>query len=123
MSRLNNSQIGKCGEELVAKHLIQLGWTVVAQNHRCPFAEIDILAFSPNQRLVVVEVKSRRSFSWLDEYDCLSQQQRQRLSKACAYFTSKTKDGLPARLDLALVDLKSNTKSKIRLFKDLDLLN
>lgn len=56
-----NKAVGAHGEELAARHLEQLGWTIVARNWRCPVGEIDIVATDPQGVLAVVEVRTRRT--------------------------------------------------------------
>ena len=48
------------GESIAAAYLESLGWTIMAQNWRCPLGEIDLIAHDPlEDATVVVEVKTR----------------------------------------------------------------
>jgi len=58
----HNQIIGKWGERIAEKYLIDRGYLVLAVNHRTPFGEIDIIA-SEDDMLVFVEVKTRSSTS------------------------------------------------------------
>jgi putative endonuclease len=51
-------KIGKWGEELASRFLINKGYKIIARNVRTPYGEIDILAES-NNNLVFIEVKTR----------------------------------------------------------------
>ncbi len=53
-------RLGARGEELAARHLKGLGYRILARNYRVKGGEADILA-ADGGRIVVVEVKTRRS--------------------------------------------------------------
>jgi putative endonuclease len=50
--------LGRLGEDAAAKHLADLGWTIIQRNWRCPEGELDIVAHD-GSGLVVCEVKTR----------------------------------------------------------------
>ena len=52
--------LGVLGEELAARHLERLGYTIVARRHRTRFGELDIVA-REGDTLVFAEVKARRA--------------------------------------------------------------
>ncbi len=52
--------LGRAGEQRAHDHLRAAGYTVLDRNWRCPQGEIDIVA-ATDEDLVVVEVKTRRS--------------------------------------------------------------
>ncbi len=123
MSSFTAHQRGKLGEEFVCQQLHKDGWRILGRNYRCPYAEIDILALDPARNLVVIEVKTRSSFSWLDGYDCVSSKQLRRLSKACLYIGSQNYRKRPARLDLALVKCQFSNITTWQHLTDLDLID
>jgi putative endonuclease len=53
-----SDELGRYGEELAARHLIDAGMEVLARNWRCREGELDIVA-RDGDALVFVEVKSR----------------------------------------------------------------
>ncbi len=53
-------QLGAAGEQLVRQYLAQKGWEILAVNLHTRHGELDIVA-RQGRRLVVVEVKTRRS--------------------------------------------------------------
>ena len=58
--------LGRLGEDLVTKRLVNAGWEILARNWRSPDplvrGELDVVAVDPGDRaLVFVEVKTRRS--------------------------------------------------------------
>jgi putative endonuclease len=54
----NTKNIGKIGEDLACKYLVDKGYRVVRRNYAKPWGEIDIVAKSPDKTLVFVEVKT-----------------------------------------------------------------
>ena len=50
--------LGRLGEDAAVRHLMELGWTIIARNWRCPEGELDIVAHD-GSGLVVCEVKTR----------------------------------------------------------------
>ncbi|MEE6260988.1 YraN family protein [Plantactinospora sonchi] len=52
--------VGAYGERCAVRHLTEAGLRVVARNWRCPYGEIDIIAWE-GEVLAFCEVKTRRS--------------------------------------------------------------
>ena len=54
-------RLGRWGEAMACQYLAGQGYTIVDQNVRTKYGEIDIIARQPDGTLVFVEVKTRRS--------------------------------------------------------------
>lgn len=54
-------ELGSLGEAYAARWLESRGWRVLERNWRSRYGELDIVALSPERRLVFVEVKTRRT--------------------------------------------------------------
>jgi putative endonuclease len=53
-------QLGKQGEDLATRYLIEHGYRIIARNVRLTFGEADIIARHPDEKtIVLVEVKTR----------------------------------------------------------------
>ncbi len=52
--------LGRYGEDVAARHLVESGMTVLERNWRCDLGEIDIVA-RDGSTLVICEVKTRTS--------------------------------------------------------------
>ncbi len=50
--------IGKYGEDIAAKWLVDKGWRIIDRNVRQKFGEIDIVAMDFDKTLVLLEVKT-----------------------------------------------------------------
>ena len=59
MSQNIKQRIGKYGEELAIRHLKRKAYRILETNVHSRFGEIDIIAVSPEQVLVFIEVKMR----------------------------------------------------------------
>jgi Holliday junction resolvase-like predicted endonuclease len=66
MDRTSQQVAGDAAEELVAARLVGLGWQVLGRNVHAGRSELDIVAVDPGPpaRLVIVEVRWRRSRSF-----------------------------------------------------------
>jgi putative endonuclease len=57
------SALGRYGEDVATRHLVESGMVVLARNWRCPHGEIDVVA-RDGGTLVVCEVKTRRGLDY-----------------------------------------------------------
>jgi Holliday junction resolvase-like predicted endonuclease len=66
LDRTSQQIAGDAAEELVAARLVGLGWQILARNVHVGRSELDIVAVDPGPpaRLVIVEVRWRRSRSF-----------------------------------------------------------
>ncbi len=56
------NQLGKLGEDLACRYLVDKGYKVIERNFRKSWGELDIIAKSQDKTLVFVEVKTMRQF-------------------------------------------------------------
>ncbi|MCL6632342.1 MAG: YraN family protein [Alicyclobacillus herbarius] len=75
----NRRQTGRWGEQFAVDYLTRsLGWTVLERNWRAPIGEIDIIAESRGE-LVLVEVRTRRSPGFGTAVDSVGIRKQRRL--------------------------------------------
>ena len=104
----SKKQLGDRGEALVAAWLQQEGWSIVAQQWRCRWGELDIVAYRVQlpRCLTFVEVKTRRHGS-LDREGrlAITRQKQQKLWRSAEKFLSQHPQysEFPCRFDVALV--------------------
>ncbi len=97
--------LAKIGETLAAEHLKARGYKLLAQNYRYRRGEIDLIAKQDN-RIVFVEVKTRRNLRYgLPQYAVTLQKQRQISKIALAYLQSQNLMDAPCRFDVIAVHL------------------
>ena len=94
--------LGDRGENLAARHLRNLGYTIITRNFRCELGEIDIVA-RDGKTLVFVEVKTRTYDDPAPE-DQVGEVKRHQLTKVGRHYLSRY--GIPqppARFDVVAV--------------------
>jgi putative endonuclease len=94
---------GRAGEQRAVDYLTERGYRIVDRNWRCRSGEIDVVA-SRARRLVVVEVKCRRT-DWfghpLEAVDARKQNRLWRL--ACAWIAAHPDEVQGQRLQLDVI--------------------
>ncbi len=103
---MNN--IGRLGEEIIAKWLEQQNHQIIAQRWRCREGEIDLIALKEKTNtLIFVEVKTRNLRNW-DENGLLAinEQKQAKILLTAETFLSKNPDysQYNCRFDLALLN-------------------
>ncbi len=94
---------------LVCQQLRAQGWQIVAQQWRCRWGEIDIIARG-ERVLAFIEVKTRQSGSWDQEGRLAVDRRKQRkLIRTAAEFLQRFPSlaDLECRFDVALVEHRS----------------
>jgi putative endonuclease len=71
-------ELGRAGEERAVRYLSAVGYRVLDRNWRCGQGELDIVA-RIDGRLVIVEVKARRTAAFGHPFEALDQRKRRRL--------------------------------------------
>ncbi len=86
----HRAELGKRGEEIVARHLARDGMDIVARNFAChPLGELDIVAHD-RDTVVFVEVKSRVGDSGLRQ--AIGTRQTARLKRMAKIFLERSGD-------------------------------
>jgi putative endonuclease len=116
-----HNKLGKLGEQIACNYLLKMKYSIIEQNHRNKFGEIDIIARQKNI-LIFVEVKSRSSEEFVNLNYSLRKQQIKHLKKAGNYyFIEKKLKLLNYRYDLILlkIDCKQKQVTKFRHLKNI----
>ena len=98
---------GQEGEQFIAKQLIERGFTILAQNYRKQYGEIDLIA-RKKELLIFVEVKTRRGTSPDLTFLVPPSKQRKIGLVAREYLSSHDIDNMICRFDVALLDSHDN---------------
>lgn len=105
--------LGKQGEMSAAKYLKDKGYTVVTQNYRCTYGEVDIIA-KDGETIVFVEVKTRSSKAFGTPLAAVDYRKQQQISKtAFAYIEEQRLGDLDARFDVISIIKKKGTQVQI----------
>ena len=114
---LSNRQRGDVGEELAAKFLMNKGYKILERNYRFEHGEIDLIA-EDGEELVFVEVKSRKSKSFGEPEDSITEQKEGHVrDTAEGYLYEKGIENRTCRFDVIAVDFH-NGAANIRHIKD-----
>jgi putative endonuclease len=99
---MENSQIGKIGEEFVCRYLERNGYTIIKRNYRIKGGEIDIIA-SDGVYLAFVEVKTRKPDGLTNGFDAVTKRKQRLIVRAACDYCVKNKLDLQPRFDVARV--------------------
>lgn len=102
--------LGRTGEEIAARYLQKLGYTIIQRNFSCRLGELDIVA-RDGRALVIVEVRTRSSniFGMAQESVVYRKQAKVR-QVAMYYLKSSSYGDVPVRFDVLAIKLGSDNK-------------
>jgi putative endonuclease len=102
---LDRKKTGKRGEEIAVSFLKKKGYTIVEQNYRCVFGEIDIVARHRGD-IVFIEVKSRKSEDFGNPEEAVGFNKQRKISQiALNYLNEKGLNDHDARFDVVAIKL------------------
>ncbi|MBA4395947.1 MAG: YraN family protein [Syntrophus sp. (in: bacteria)] len=94
---------GKRGEDLAVAYLRKAGYQIVAQNYRCLYGEVDVIALD-GDTIVFIEVKSRKSETFGQPQEAVGREKRKKLSRiSLHYIQQKRLESCNARFDVIVV--------------------
>jgi putative endonuclease len=102
-------QLGESGEEIALRFLKKRRFKIVAQNYRCKFGEVDIIARDPDNILTFIEVKTRSSRTHGTPQEAVNTRKQAQISRVALEFIQRY--GLEqqrARFDVVAVQLSSS---------------
>ena len=100
--------VGKYGEDLAARHLVGVGFTVLARNWRCSAGEIDIVA-RDGAVLVIAEVKTRRTTAFGTPAEAITRRKADKLRElALMWLREHPGGGVGVRFDVVAVLLPTS---------------
>lgn len=108
-----SSEIGRIGEQLVAEFLKSRGYIIYKRNFHTEYGEIDIVAENP-ERLLFVEVKTRKQNSLVSPADAVDDYKMQRIRKSAEIFLRKAHLNSVVRFDIAEVTYRRDEKGELR---------
>ncbi len=117
--------LGKWGEDLASQLFEDEGWTILERNFRVRSGEIDIIAQKweaqirgPRQRLVFVEVKTRKPRRGTRPEDQVTHGKRKRLVRLARIFIKmRGLEHISARFDVVAIDWLAEDRYRLRHHK------
>lgn len=105
MKDMRRIRTGKLGEDLAVAYLRKAGYRILAQNYRCLYGEVDIIA-EDGDIIVFIEVKSRKSETFGDPQEAVGLEKQKKLSRiSLHYLQQKHLETRNARFDVMAVKL------------------
>lgn len=115
MSKDARHQLGKAGEEMAARLLVQEGMVILARNWRCPYGELDLVASenAPDDCmggvmttwLVAVEVRIRRGMRFGTAKASVTATKQAKLRSVAEAYVQATGWQGPWRIDVVAIQL------------------
>ncbi len=117
---MNKREIGKLGENIARKYLLNKKYAILNNNYHSRFGEIDIIARNKENILVFFEVKTRTSNKYGTGYEAVDYYKQQKLIKTAYIYLSKHKIwNNNFRIDVLSIDLDFRQRmSKVTHFKN-----
>jgi putative endonuclease len=85
---------GRRAEQLAETHLQQVGYNIVARNHRCAGGELDLIGWDGDV-LCFIEVRARATEAFGDPLETIDARKIQRIARAARHFLDTFKGPWP----------------------------
>jgi putative endonuclease len=99
---MNKRMVGKVGEMVASRYLVEKGFTIVCRNWTCRWGEIDLIAEKENT-LAFVEVKYRTNHTNGHPSESMTYYKRKSLQRSINMFLSKNYITKPWRVDVLCI--------------------
>jgi len=110
--------LGQRGEDLAAKHLERAGYRILERNAKLGKFEIDIIA-REGDTTAFVEVKTRRSNSFLEPEANVTPAKQRHIRRAAALYIARQNDpAMYYRYDIVSVVLPDEGKPQVTILRD-----
>lgn len=126
-----HNKIGKIGEEIATKYLLDKGFNIIERNYLCKTGEIDIISYERDS-LIFIEVKSKKVKSFLEVKDLyykpednMSYKKKLRMKRAIRHYLSFNKiDEYKTNIEIVVVVVFIeiiSKKAKIKIYRNVNL--
>jgi len=106
-----HNELGKWGEELAARYLQELGYSIIESDWKSGHRDIDIIAMDGDE-VVFVEVKTRSNTHFAEPIDAVNYHKMMNLRRSFNHY-------IPIRFDIiGIVGAPEGESPKIEHFKD-----
>ena len=114
---------GKQGEQDAADHALRQGYTLLGQNYRTPYGEIDLILRSPEGEIVFAEVKARTSVFYGYPESAVNERKKIHMIRSARCYMEREHPGneeIPWRIDIIALIYKKDRKTirDLRWFED-----
>ncbi len=113
-------KLGQQGEAFIEKYLIKEGYQVLKKNYRKKTGEIDLIVRSPENEIVFIEVKTRRSSKYGKPEEAVDSRKIEKIRKTAEHWILENKySNQHWRIDIIALEL--GTEEKITHLKNVTL--
>ena len=109
---MDSKELGKVGEEAALGYLKERGYEIIEQNYRSRFGEIDLVART-GEELVLVEVKTRRGKGFGSPMEAITHRKKQRLRRVGMAWAQRRRWKGPIRFDAIGVEMRDSKEPRI----------
>jgi putative endonuclease len=110
--------LGKSGEDLACEELVQRGYAILERRYRTRAGEIDIVA-REGDRLVFVEVKTRRSVRYGDPAEAVTAVKRRQIALMAADYLARRRPRARAcRFDVVAVTIAPDASAHVHVIRN-----
>ena len=106
---MSTQAIGAEAEDAACNHLQQQDYTILARNFSCKFGEIDIIAQTPSDEIVFVEVRFRTHKNFGGALESITPHKQEKIRRTAEYYlmTHPTIDRA-CRFDVLALSMKND---------------
>lgn len=118
---LTTRQIGQCGEIAAARYLRDNDYDIITANYHTKMGEIDIIAMSPDDVMVFVEVKTRNEVAIANPSEWVTREKQNKIIATALAFVKAYKYDGTSRFDVIEVFIKkggNHNNAKINHIKN-----
>lgn len=113
------AQTGCRGERAAAQYYLRRGYRLLAHNYRTRMGELDLVLCSPEQVVVICEVKTRRAHAAVSGAEAVDAAKRRRLILAAQHYLQSTaQEEKPVRFDVAEVTPLDSGRAMVHIIKN-----
>ena len=106
---MNRRELGKQGEEMVEKYIVEKGYELLGRNYLKRSGEIDIIALDPSHgEIVFIEVKTRRSKRFGFPEEAVTKTKLEKIQVTAEnWLEDNNKIDFPWRIDIIALEIGS----------------
>ena len=108
----SHNEFGKLAEELAEKFLVEKGFKIMAKNYRYQKAEIDLIAKTEKQ-IIIVEVKARATDVFMLPQEAINKKKIRLIVMAADQYLTENNIGLETRFDV--ISVLPNESGKLEI--------
>lgn len=103
---MNNSQLGRIGEDTAAEILRNKGFRILRRNYRCARGEVDIIA-AKGPQICFIEVKTRQSMLYGRPCEAIDLSKQKHIKDAAVFYLREmeNKGYVPAKISFDVMEI------------------